>query len=249
MVEEGLTNSVERTETRSARVHEPTAQGVERTLQTLILLGRSPQGLTISQIAYELGTSRPVVYRLVGALQAGGFALRGEDGKVRLGIEVLDLARQVYPVLRSIATPVLRKLADQAEATAHLTVVSNDEALALVVEEPTRTDMHVAYRVGATHRLDRGASGRAILAWREARLANASNPGSIGVSSAEMGGVPWVCSEGELQPGARGIAAPVRGVQGLEASVGVVCLVGLDEARIGPLVVQAADELAAILSN
>ena len=47
---------------------------------------------------------------------------------------------------------------------------------------------------------------------------------------------------GELQPGARGLAAPVRGVDGLEASVGIVTLDDIDVDRLGPRVIAAADE-------
>jgi hypothetical protein len=39
----------------------------------------------------------------------------------------------------------------------------------------------------------------------------------------------------------------VRGVEGFEASVGIVTLVDLDERELGPVVVAAADELAAQL--
>ena len=53
--------------------------------------------------------------------------------------------------------------------TAHLTIADGDEALALAVIEPSWTDFHVSYRVGARHPLDRGAAGRAILAAPRAR--------------------------------------------------------------------------------
>ena len=39
----------------------------------------------------------------------------------------------------------------------------------------------------------------------------------------------------------------MRGVEGLEASVGIVTLVDLDVAKLGPVVAAAADELAAQL--
>lgn len=216
-----------------------------RTLQALTLLGRSTQGLTITQMAVELGTSRQAVYRLVAALQTGGFAFRGNDGKVRLGLGILDLARQVYPVLRSVATPVLRKLAEQTVATAHLTVVSNGEGYALAVEAPTSTDMHLAYRVGAVHSLDRGAAGRAILALRQ--MGGSVDTGIEGINIGESNSSHWVTSHGEFQAGAHGIACAIRGVPGLEASIGVVCLAELNEEVIGPLVVNASEELATLL--
>ena len=95
--------------------------------------------------------------------------------------------------------------------------------------EPSWTDFHVSYRVGARHPLDRGAAGRAILAGRE------------------PGGPGYVATTGELQPGARGIAASVLGVDGLEASVGIVILDDIDVDRLGPQVVAAAHELASLL--
>jgi DNA-binding IclR family transcriptional regulator len=53
-----------------------------------------------------------------------------------------------------------------------------------------------------------------------------------------------VTSEGELQAGAHGLAAPVLADVGVEASVGVVALGDLDAARVGPKVAAAAREVA-----
>ena len=58
----------------------------------------------------------------------------------------------------------------------------------------------------------------------------------------------YVVSTGELQSGARGLAAPVRGVEGLEASVGIVTLgEAIDEDVVGPRVTAAATEVASRL--
>ena len=58
----------------------------------------------------------------------------------------------------------------------------------------------------------------------------------------------YVETAGELQAGARGVAAPVLGLDGLEASVGIVTLGDLDAAAVGPLVVGAAARVASRLS-
>ena len=55
-------------------------------------------------------------------------------------------------------------------------------------------------------------------------------------------------SSGELQPGAYGIAAPVVGVPGLEASVGVVALAPLDVMAVGARVARAAAMVAEALA-
>ncbi|MGH3348472.1 MAG: IclR family transcriptional regulator, partial [Nocardioides sp.] len=63
----------------------------------------------------------------------------------------------------------------------------------------------------------------------------------------ESSATAYAATAGELEAGARGLAAPVRGVEGLEASVGIVTLVDLDERELGPVVLAAAEELAALL--
>jgi DNA-binding IclR family transcriptional regulator len=184
---------------------------------------------TISELAGRIGVSRAAVYRLLGPLQARGL-VRRDGSRVRLGLGVLQLAGRVLPQLRQAATPVLRGLAEQVGATAHLTVAEGNEAQAVAVVEPSWTDYHVAYRVGSRHPLRRGAAGKAI-------LLRADSPAR------------WSTSSGELQPGAHGVAAPVPGVPGLRASVGVVALQPLDADRVGPLVVSAAAAVADALSS
>lgn len=207
-----------------------TSQTLDRGLTVLRLLSDSADGMTVTEIAAGLGVSRTVVYRLVVTLEQHALLRRGADGRCRLGMAVLSLARQVQPVLRDAAIPALRRLADAAAATAHLTVVDGSEALAIAVVEPTRSDVHVAYRVGSRHPLERGAAGKAILAAR----ANGGRPFEPG----------WVLSTGELQNGAYGVSAPLLGVPGIEASVGVVALTDLAIEDVGPKVLRAAGEVA-----
>ncbi|MEW2500090.1 IclR family transcriptional regulator [Amycolatopsis sp. CA-161197] len=184
------------------------------------------EAATISELAVTIGASRAAVYRLLVPLSERGLIWR--DGtKVRLGVGLLRLAGQVLPQLREAARPVLRELAEKVGATAHLTVAQGDQAQAVAVVEPSWTSYHVAYRVGSRHPLSAGAAGRAM----------ALRPGGDG----------WVASTGELEAGASGVAAPVRGVPGLRASVGVVSLEPLDAAAVGPQVIAAAGKLTEVL--
>ncbi|MBY9076535.1 helix-turn-helix domain-containing protein [Nocardioides sp. WL0053] len=209
-----------------------TSQTLDRGLRVLDVLAHSPGGLSVTELAAAVDVNRTVVYRLVATLEQHGLARRDTAGKLHVGLGVLSLARGLQPVLRELAAPVLRTLAEELGATAHLTVADGGEALAIAVVEPSWTDFHVAYRVGARHPLDQGAAGRAILRGRG--LAAVDGPGEEAV----------VQTVGELQPGARGLAAPVLGVEGLEASVGIVTLGDLDVAKVGPRVRAAAEEVA-----
>ncbi|WP_200210296.1 IclR family transcriptional regulator [Micromonospora coerulea] len=206
-----------------------TAQTLDRGLRLLHLVADAPGGLTVTEAANRLGIGRAAVYRLVGALTAHALLRRDGDGRLRLGLGVLHLARRAQPLLAEGALPALRRLAEQAGATAHLTVVEGGEGIAVAVVEPSWTSFHVAYRTGSRHPLERGAAGRAILAGRT----GAAGP---------------VNTSGELQSGAYGVAAPVLGIPGLEASVGVVSLAPLDVDVVGAQVTTAATAIAAALS-
>jgi DNA-binding IclR family transcriptional regulator len=205
------------------------SQTLDRGLRLLEVLSGSSGGLTVAEASTVLGVNRTIVYRLLATLEQHGLVRRVAGGRFSVGFGVLTLAGSVQPSLRQVAQPVLRSLAEDLGATAHLTIADGVEALAVAVVEPTRTDYHVAYRVGSRHALERGAAGRAIL-------------------GARSGARAFVATSGELQTGASGVAAPVLDVPGVEASVGVIALGALDADTVGPRTVAAAAELAAALA-
>ena len=209
-----------------------TSQTLDRGLRVLEVLAGAGDGLTVTELAARLDVNRTVVHRLVSTLEQHALVRRGARGRLHLGLGVLHLASAVQPVLRDLAVPVLRDLAESLGCTAHLTVADGEEALALAVVEPSWTDFHVSYRVGSRHPLDRGAAGRAILLGRR--------PGAAGAR-------PIAVTEGELQPGARGLATPVLGIEGLEASIGIVTIGDIAADLVAPRVLRAAAEVAARL--
>lgn len=194
------------------------------------VLADASEGMTVTEISQRLGVNRTVVYRLISTLEQHALVRRDSRGRLFVGLGVLHLASAVQPLLRDLAVPVLRSLAEAIGCTAHLTVADGDEALALAVVEPTWTDFHVAYRIGSRHPLSAGAAGKAI-----------------GLLEKDVVGA-YAVTSGELQSGAHGLAAPVRGLDGLRASVGIVTLDGvIDEEVVAPRVIAAADEVAARL--
>ncbi|MEX1210808.1 MAG: helix-turn-helix domain-containing protein [Candidatus Nanopelagicales bacterium] len=207
-----------------------TSQTLDRGLRVLSVLADSPEGLTVTDVATALGVSRTVVYRLVVTLEQHGLVRRGGDGKCRLGLAVLALARQVQPLLRDAALPVLRRLAESAGATAYLGVADGQDLLTVAVAEPPRSDVHIAYRLGSRIPLEVGAAGRAVLAARTA-AGRALDP-------------PWIVSSGD-SPGSSGIASPVLGIPGVEAAVGVAAISSQED--LGPRVARAAQEIARVL--
>lgn len=205
-----------------------TAQTLDRGLRLLLLVADNPYGITVTEAADRLGVGRAVVYRLAATLAEHRMIRRDSSGRMRLGAGVLHLAGRAQPLIADAARPILRKLAESVGATAHLTVADGAEASALAVVEPSWTSFHVAYRAGARHPLARGAAGKAILSGRR-------------------GDSGWQASSGELEAGAYGVAAPVLGVDGLDASVGVISLAPLRLDAVGSQVLDAAATLAQAL--
>ncbi|PRY63189.1 transcriptional regulator [Knoellia remsis] len=202
------------------------SQTLDRGLRVLTLVARADpnRGVTMTQIADELGVGRTIAYRLVATLEAHALVVRRPDGRVTLGLGVARFAGALGPLVRDVATPVLRRLADELGATTHLTLVEGSEAVAVVVVEPSWTDYHVAYRTGSRHPIGRGAAGLAILAGRE-------------------GSLDPVGTHGELQPGAHGVAAALP-PGAVEGSVGAVALHELPVDEVGPSVARAAQAIA-----
>jgi len=111
----------------------------------------------------------------------------------------------------------------------------------LTTLEPRTTTMHIAYRPGYRHALDRGASGLAILA---GRMQQPGERREVGIAR-QCG---YATSYDEIQPGASGIAAPIRPAGQLaEASIGVVLLGNIDEATFAPHIISAAHIIATAL--
>jgi DNA-binding IclR family transcriptional regulator len=205
-----------------------TSQTLDRGLRLLELLAEHDEPRPVKALADALGVARPIVYRMLATLEAHGLAAPDGAGRYRLGLGVVRLTAKVVPSLRAAAEPHLRRLANEVGATAHLTLADGDEAVAIVVVEPSATPYHVAYRTGTRHPLGQGAAGRAILGGRTTRPRR------------------WYVTTGELQPGATGLACPL-GHDAFEASVGVVTIGGLTERAVGPAVAATAERIRATL--
>lgn len=212
---------------------------LDRGLRLLRLIGSSPDGLTVTEMARSLGVHRAAVYRLLHTLEAHELVAKMKTG-YRIGAGAIALAGSVQPDLQSAAMPQMEQLAKEFGATATLTVRIGDEAAAIAVAEPHDVPLHVSYRVGFRHPVTRGASGIALLAGSPPTPEESSR-----VRKARRRG--WASTRGELEPGAHGLAAAIPAPGGGEAiaSIGLVALSPFDEAVAGPRLRAAAESIAA----
>jgi DNA-binding IclR family transcriptional regulator len=129
-----------------------------------ILSARAPQGVT--EIAAALDLEKSSVSRLLKSLSELGYVVQGaRRGQYEVSPRILVLAQQYLEGDRLIqeARPILRELALEARATAHLGVVIEGHTL-VVAKEPSPEPIQVATRVGARIVPHASALGKALLA-------------------------------------------------------------------------------------
>lgn len=220
--------------------------GMSKTLhhgiEILEALAAHPHGLTISEIAEVVGVHRTVAHRLVRTLEAHRLCRRDDHKRISLATGLVTLAEPVEQDLRTLARPVLEDLADAVGATAHLVVrESEHEARALMVVEPRRATVHIAFRPGQSIPIDRGSAAMAILSALPPMEGERPE-----ITEGRRRG--WTISEGEVVPTTIGISAPVPARRGgLQAAIGISVFDDTRAEEQAAAVTVAARELGGLL--
>ncbi|MEU1980349.1 helix-turn-helix domain-containing protein [Nocardia sp. NPDC019395] len=211
-------------------------------LQILEALSRHPHGLTVTDVADAVGVHRTVAHRLIRTLEAHRLCRRDENKRITLGTGLVTLAEPVEQDLRTVARPVLEELAERTRATAHLVIRESDtEVRALMVVEPRNAEVHVAFRPGQVHPIDRGSAGLVMLA------ANPPAPGERPEVTAarELG---YAVTRGEVVATVFGISALIPRRRGTpQTSIGISLFEIDEEETRGSAVVEHARRLGALL--
>lgn len=229
------------------------AKTADQALAILLAIAeRGPASAT--ELSRSLGMNRTVVHRLLATLQRRAFVRRQSDGYV-LGPVIVRLADLVEPILRRVAVPVMRRLANEISETVILSVPDNREVVVLEQRLGGAHLVRVEHTIGSRHPLHVGASGRAILAFLpETQIARVlrrvDDPDRIRELLEDVRGSGYSVSHDELQAGVYGTAAPVLDPEGIAVAT-VAILVPLTRMPAGnehgDATVQAANEIAATL--
>lgn len=218
------------------------SQTLARGLRALEHVAGNPLGATIQDVSVELGVHRTIAYRILATLADFKLVTRSSDGRYRAGAGLTALAQGVSGGLREIAEPILRDLARDVDATVSLLVEEGDEAVAVLVLEPPHSSYRLTFRTGSRHPIDRGAAGVALLAGRPATI---GEPDVVSLAR----GRGYALTMGEVEPGAYGVAAPLRGADGTPGACVNIITNRKDVAEAAvPRLLEAVRRLEAILS-
>jgi DNA-binding IclR family transcriptional regulator len=155
---------VQSEETREEQRDNGGVQVIARAARILRALVGRHDGLSLSQIAKEVGLARSTVHRIVLALEAEHFVTTATpNGRIRLGLGLAPLAASVNSELRDELHPYLELLSAKADETVDLSVLDEDEVLFIdQIAIPHR--LQAVSAVGATFPLYCTANGKALLA-------------------------------------------------------------------------------------
>jgi DNA-binding IclR family transcriptional regulator len=154
--------------TRQVRADSPGGtETADRVADVLLLFAQSDKPLGVTQIARTLALSKAVVHRILQSL-ASRSLVRGVPGGSNyiLGPAATTLANKAWSQmdLRTLASPILKRLRDDTRETTTLSVLVGNHRIYLdQYESPQEVKMIV--ELGPRFALHSGASSRSILAF------------------------------------------------------------------------------------
>ncbi len=208
-------------------------QSLARGLRILELMAAPEHGVTITDLADELGVDKASASRLVQTLVKYGYAEKYEDTRrYHLGPQVVVLSRRLITrmPLRQQAKPYLDQLVQRTRECAHLAILAQGQALYIDQEESPST-LRVSTEVGTLAPLHCTALGKVLLAFGKAPLAagckaytlrTITNPEQLRVHLDQVVSQGYATDDEEYEYGIRCIAAPVFDFRSkLVAAIGV----------------------------
>lgn len=213
-----------------------TITSVERAADVLLLLAQaSSPTLGVTEIAGDLSLSKAAVHRILASLRSRGLVEVDETSRrYLLGPAAMTLGLRYLARIdvRRLAMPALQQLCAATRETATLSLRTGDTRVYVEQVTPDR-DVIMSVTLGVPYPLHAGASSKAFLAFLPEEQISAYLAGDVAAVTAntitdparlaaELAAIRergWAQSEGERQPGAASVAAPVRDHAGMPAAV------------------------------
>ena len=220
---------------------------LDRSMSLLQALRSGP--LTLADLAAIAALPRATVHRLALALEVHGMVDRDEVGRFRIGPFVATLAAAAPDQdLAVIAAPVLAQLRDSTGESAQLFVRRGDHRTCIAAADRV-SGLRDSVPVGAQLTMTAGSGARVLAAWGGDVPTNAAYDLSDLAAVRRRG---WADSISEREAGVASVSAPVMGRDGslvaaISVSGPVERLSPAVRKRLGPELVQAAEDLRALL--
>lgn len=198
----------------------------DRAIDVLLLFNEEQPVLTAEEVSARLGMPRSTTYRYLQSLRSYGLVEENDSsGGFRLGPSIFRLARvaRLGLGLLEIALPVMRDLVAQTGETALLTRRTDSHVVCIERVESTQR-VRLSYERGHVLPLHAGASAKVLLAFLEPDEIETilkssplprytertmTDPDTLRRQLEVIRARGYAMSEGEVDAGVRGVAAPI----------------------------------------
>ncbi len=137
---------------------------IARAAAILRAMRSHPEGLSLSELAQEVGLARSTVHRIIGSLEAEQFVVPAStNGGYRLGPALAVLGAAVNHNLRDQLRPFLDQLFLEIDETIDLAIMDRDR-LVFIDQIATPQRLQAVSGVGVSFPLHCTANGKAMLA-------------------------------------------------------------------------------------
>lgn len=142
------------------------SQSLDRGLTLLERLAAAEYGLTLTDLAQQVGLAPATAHRLLGTLQQRGFVRQDDElGRWHVGVRAFTIGSAFLSGRDVVATarPYMRRLMEQSGETANLAVLDDDQAVFLTQVE-SHEMMRMVVELGSRTPLHASGVGKALLA-------------------------------------------------------------------------------------
>jgi len=200
-------------------------------LKILALFDKDHLAMSIPEIAARSNLPDSTAYRYVATLKSQGLIVEDtKPGYYRLGLRILEFARVVrgQPSIREIALPAMEQLNKNTQETISLIGVYGKRSFCIEDIESSHR-LRLSFEKGRTMFMHAGAAGRVIMAYLDDEDQDKiieeeglpkftentiTDPARLKAELKDIRKKGFAISTGELDPGARAIAAPILDEQG-----------------------------------
>jgi DNA-binding IclR family transcriptional regulator len=145
------------------------APALEKGLDILEVLANAEQPMGLNVLAKAMGRTVSEIFRMAVTLEHRGYISIDSNDRYSLSLKMLELSHRQQPLrgLVATATPLMRELSGRAYQSCHLSVY-HDGQLLVVAQVDAPGPFTMGAKVGALGKLSDTASGKLLLAFRDA---------------------------------------------------------------------------------
>lgn len=140
-------------------------QSIQRAIRIMGLFCGKDKELSLAEICRRMELHKSIIFRILVTLESEGWLFKNEaTNKYMLGMKLLSYSNAILDnmVIKEIAYPVMKRLAQVTGETVVLTMYSNGEAIC-IEKIDSENSVKITAQVGKSYPLHVGATGLAVI--------------------------------------------------------------------------------------